>query len=182
MAENLAAVCVQQCRSDNRFIENLCSQTSCVDAIDNLADSQPAFARICDPAEGADGDDDGVIDSVDNCPSVKNENQADTDLDGIGDACDNCIDIRNAQQADTDEDGRGDRCDNCPRTPQFNEGDFADDRDGQGALCDNCPGVQNDQTDIDLDGLGDTCDACPQTPRMTLTKMAFVEMSIIALI
>ncbi len=35
-----------------------------------------------------DGDDDGVADDTDNCPSVANADQADVDSDGIGDVCD----------------------------------------------------------------------------------------------
>lgn len=38
---------------------------------------------------GGDSDDDGVPDSSDNCPSVRNDDQADSDSDGIGDVCDN---------------------------------------------------------------------------------------------
>ena len=39
-----------------------------------------------------DGDSDGVVDAVDNCPGDPNADQADLDTDGIGDACDPDID------------------------------------------------------------------------------------------
>lgn len=59
-------------------------------------------------APPADGDDDGVPDSTDNCPAVANPGQANTDgaPDG-GDACD----------ADDDNDGVADTADGCPTTP-----------------------------------------------------------------
>lgn len=42
----------------------------------------------CTPALAADGDNDGIPDSVDNCPNTFNPEQEDIDEDGIGDACD----------------------------------------------------------------------------------------------
>jgi len=36
---------------------------------------------------GLDADDDGVLDSEDNCPGFPNDGQADSDLNGVGDAC-----------------------------------------------------------------------------------------------
>ncbi|MFP6633989.1 MAG: thrombospondin type 3 repeat-containing protein, partial [Planctomycetota bacterium] len=61
-----------------------------------------------------DGDGDGVIDCLDNCPEVANETQADTDEDGIGNLCDNCPAEANADQADWNENGRGDACEEPP--------------------------------------------------------------------
>ncbi len=71
-----------------------------------------------------DTDEDGVEDSLDNCPNTANPDQADADGDGVGDACegdmdgdgivddlDNCPEIANPDQEDFDEDGAGDVCD-----------------------------------------------------------------------
>jgi hypothetical protein len=40
-----------------------------------------------------DDEQDGVCDSVDNCPDLFNPDQLDTDLDGLGDVCDACQDV-----------------------------------------------------------------------------------------
>jgi len=71
-----------------------------------------------------DTDADGILDNIDNCPSISNEDQADFDEDGIGDVCDddddndgvldeidNCPLMANSDQLDTDNDGIGDVCD-----------------------------------------------------------------------
>ncbi|MCO4764033.1 MAG: thrombospondin type 3 repeat-containing protein, partial [Myxococcales bacterium] len=71
-----------------------------------------------------DDDDDGVADSVDDCPKHPDPKQLDFDKDGKGDACDsdddgdgiadgldNCKLAKNADQKDTDGDGEGDACD-----------------------------------------------------------------------
>jgi len=87
-----------------------------------------------------DGDGDGVVDTIDNCPTVGNGDQADADADGIGDACDpfpNDADHDKAQcfldltQAETDL-----------------------------ATCEALPVI----TDSDGDGEADNTDACPTTP------------------
>ncbi len=65
-----------------------------------------------------DRDDDGIQDSVDNCPSDPNTNQNDSDGDDVGDVCDNCPDDSNPDQRDRDRDGLGDVCDGPPPEPQ----------------------------------------------------------------
>ncbi len=115
-----------------------------------------------------DGDGDGVPDSVDNCPTVSNADQADSDGNGIGDACDtqqpadsdhdgvpngrdNCPLIFNPFQTDTDGDGQGDACDQTD--------DRDSDGDGVPNSSDNCPDVANsDQADRDGNGIGDACE------------------------
>ncbi|NCO96629.1 MAG: hypothetical protein GW780_04445 [Candidatus Aenigmarchaeota archaeon] len=93
----------------------------------------------------ADGDEDGILDSKDNCRSVSNPDQLDSDGDGIGNACDLCPQ-ENAIGYDKNKDG-------C-----------IDDSDGDGVKdnADNCPTIQNpDQLDSNKDGIGDRCNILP---------------------
>ena len=119
-----------------------------------------------------DGDDDGILDILDNCAAVENGNQADADGDGFGDVCDVCATAVNPDQADADADGVGDACDLCPGAADPTQGDA--DGDGLGDACDldadndgltstidNCPLDPNpEQVDGDGDGAGDACDVC----------------------
>jgi len=75
-------------------------------AAQGIAPTQHA-GLIC----GLDGDGDGVLDDVDNCPSTSNPGQENSDTDLIGDACDNCSAVANANQRDSNGDGYGNICD-----------------------------------------------------------------------
>ena len=142
----------------------------------------------CDAAAPADdGDNDGIVDSLDHCPIVADAAQHDTDGDGTGDACDDdddsdgivddddlCPLVASAEcNDDSDGDGRNDNEDLCPLAATAAD----EDRDGDG-LGDNCDsdddedgvsdlrdGCANDndpeQRDEDNDGYGDVCDRCP---------------------
>lgn len=91
-----------------------------------------------------DDDNDGILDTEDNCPSIANANQTDTNNDGEGDACDD----------DDDGDGILDINDNCPLTPNPDQADA--DNDGIGDVCDD---------DLDNDGVLNVNDNCPDTPQ-----------------
>jgi hypothetical protein len=117
-----------------------------------------------------DWDDDGIANSVDNCPHVVNVDQLDTDQDSVGNACDNCLTVPNHDQHNADGDSLGDACDpdadndgilnaadNCPLVANLSQANS--DSDSLGDACDNCPLTYNpDQWDSNNDGVGDWCD------------------------
>jgi Thrombospondin type 3 repeat len=111
--------------------------------------------------ENPDSDNDGVLDTDDNCPTVANPGQENYDGDSEGDACDddddndgvldvndNCQFTANSGQENYDGDSEGDACDND------------DDNDGVLDVNDNCQFTVNPgQENCDGDSEGDACDA-----------------------
>lgn len=100
------------------------NQSYCLVTID--VQNNAANIPNCSPEED-DTDNDGVVDSEDNCPYVPNPYQEDEDGDGIGDACE---EVDN----DSDDDGVIDEEDNCPHDPNPYQED--EDGDGIGDACD----------------------------------------------
>jgi cysteine-rich repeat protein len=137
-----------------------------------------------------DNDGDGIIDNVDNCPTIANPNQHDSDGDGYGDACDNCPNDPNkiepgvcgcgVADTDSDSDGTLDCNDQCPYDPSKTApgacgcgvADTDSDSDGTPDCQDDCPfdpnkitpgvcGCGVTDTDSDSDGYADCNDNCP---------------------
>ncbi|UCE17295.1 MAG: PKD domain-containing protein [Gemmatimonadota bacterium] len=95
-----------------------------------------------------DDDEDGVLDTEDNCPQQYNPDQENSDDDELGDICDNCPNDFNTDQMDTDNDGEGDVCDSCTDT----DGDGYGDPGYPANSCeeDNCPHAHNpEQTTVE---------------------------------
>lgn len=97
----------------NPLLSNCC----CIGNIRNIAGSLAisdndigcqSYTEILQ--ECLESDDDGIPNTIDNCPDTYNPNQDDQDGDGIGDSCDNCPTVANNTQADANSDGIGDDC------------------------------------------------------------------------
>lgn len=133
----------------------------------------------------ADSDGDGIDDTLDSCPSDREDMddwhdddgcpEADNDSDGLLDEADRCpneaedmdgdADEDGCPDMDTDGDGIHDGYDSCPNDPEDMDGDRDDD---------GCPDNDRDQDNIpddadqcpdepeDTDGFGDE-DGCPET-------------------
>jgi len=110
-----------------------------------------------------DSDKDGVLDSVDSCPTtpigVKVDTKGcalDSDKDGVSDSVDSCpttpmgvkVDAKGCE-LDSDKDGVLDSVDSCPTTP------IGVKIDAKGCALD---------LDLDKDGVENSIDKCPNTP------------------
>jgi OOP family OmpA-OmpF porin len=133
-----------------------------------------AFVGVTYALEKRDRDGDGIDDSVDQCPTDKEDIDGfedadgcpdpDNDLDGIPDAQDKCPNQPEDQDGfedrdgcpdpDNDKDGIPDVSDQCPNQPETKNG-YKDD--------DGCP----DEPDRDNDGVPDSRDKCPDEPEDT---------------
>jgi len=106
----------------------------------------------------ADSDNDGVMDSVDNCPLNANTDQTDFDSDSVGDECD----------TDDDNDGVKDAFDAFDTEPtEWNDSDADlvgdnrdkdDDNDGISDSLDQFDTDPTDWADFDFDGIGSSAD------------------------
>lgn len=152
---------------DGDSISNLEERENGTDPL--VADSVPPVnPAIVEPT--ADADQDGIINSIDNCLTTPNSTQLNTDGDVQGDACDD--DDDNDLSPDTldcapldptvfpgateIEDGKDNDCDGV-----IDGGNPDSDSDGDGIVdtADNCPTVANgNQQNFDADALGDACD------------------------
>ena len=118
-----------------------------------LIDELALYNRALTPAEVQTLYAAGSVEDDTSAPEVLPQND-DTDADGIVNLVDNCPTVANADQLNTDGDYAGDVCDDCPADAMNDEDD-----DSFCADVDNCPLVANlDQADGDTDGIGDACD------------------------
>ena len=129
-----------------------------------------------------DTDGDGIIDTLDNCPTVSNADQLNTDeADDGGDACDSdddndgVIDTEDAfpldanETLDTDNDGTGNNADTDDDNDGVIDADDAFPLDATETLdTDNDGTGNNADTDDDNDGVADSDDAFPLDSNETL--------------
>ena len=107
-----------------------------------LVDAEAAIDHLQSTLQIEDADNDGIEDSLDNCPEIHNRDQADANLNNIGDVCDS----GEPSGFDYDRDG-------LP-----NETDPDDDNDGVPDEQDRFPLDENEYIDTDLDGIGNYAD------------------------
>jgi hypothetical protein len=143
-----------------------------------------------------DDDNDGIINSEDNCPLVANFSQSNTDFDPYGDACDQCANDSNkvepgicgcnVSDEDSDGDQTADCIDECPNDREktvvglcgCGTSDVDSDGDQTPDCVDECPNDNQKRTpglcgcnvsdeDSDGDQTPDCDDECPSDPFKT---------------
>jgi hypothetical protein len=118
--------------------------------VSNLDYASIVVGPVSQPDPCGDADGDRIVDAIDNCPSVANEDQPDNEPDGLGDACD--PDDDNAGVYDEDEIACGADPLVAAIRPERTDNIFAGvDDDGDGQLMSLSP-VSGSSFDCDGDG------------------------------
>ncbi len=141
---------------DQDGVGNACDDDMDGDGVSNLA---PDNCPLAFNPDQADKEGDGIGDSCQPPADLalyvanKDSQAIDQDLDGIPDTSDNCPAIKNPVQEDLDRDGMGNVCD----TDRDGDG-IVQVSALAGAYLDNCPDTPNaDQVDGNNNNLGDAC-------------------------
>ncbi len=129
------------------------------DALGTKKWQKDSVPDVCEMPTGEDSDNDGIVNHLDNCPTIANEGQWDKDNDGLGNECDDDID---GDGCPNDiEDALGTKKWQFSSVPVNCESISGNDEDSDGIIdeSDNCPLIANPgQWDKDADGIGNVCD------------------------
>ena len=123
-----------QADADGDKIGDACDSPDCGNGVkedhEECDDGNQVKGDGCEPdcTVSKDTDNDGVYDSVDNCPDVANPDQTDTDGDKIGDVCDSpeCGNgfLEGSEKCDDGNTDDGDGCSHECKTESFSAGDI----------------------------------------------------------
>jgi len=130
------------------YIENV---TTCDDG--NSSTINDTYTSNCNCVGELDSDNDGIVDTADNCPFIPNANQNNFDGDNFGDVCDNDIDNDDVVNSIDCNDFDASIYPNA----MCNDNDACTINDAYDANC-NCVGEFQDS---DNDGVCDADDICP---------------------